>query len=294
MRRITVAAMLASWGLSPIVLITGQLVTGPVKRIVSLVPNVTEILFEIGAGDRVVGVSSFDTYPPEVQRLARVGGLLDPDLERVFELRPDLVVIYASQVELAQQLARAGISTYVYRHGGVADVVAAMRELGTMLGIAPRAVEAARELERRLEAVRASVRGKPRPRVLLVFGREPGTLRAVHASGGVGFLHDLVEIAGGQDVFADIERESVQASTELILARAPDVIIEVHAEGLLSDETVARERDVWLALPAVPAVRNGRVHVLSGQELVVPGPRLAVAAERIAAAIHAPGRKRAR
>jgi iron complex transport system substrate-binding protein len=255
-------------------------------RIISLAPNVTEMIFAIGAGDRLVGVSSFDEYPPEVKRIARVGGLLDPDLERIFALQPDLAIVYASQRELLDKLEHAGIETFPYRHGGVADIMNVMRALGTRLGVEAQADQAASQIDSGLDRVRHRVAGRGRPRVLLVFGRERGTLRGIYASGGVGFLHDLVEIGGGTDVFADITRESVQASTEVILARAPDVIVEIHGADVLSAEAAAREAAAWSGLPGVPAVQHHRVYVLSGQELVTPGPRIVQAAERISRAIH--------
>ena len=277
------SAILLASSLQPLASIRAE--TVPVRRIVSLVPNVTEMLFAIGAGDRLAGVSSFDEYPPEVKAIARVGGLLDPDLERIFALRPDLVVVYGSQRELAAQLQKAGIRTYAYRHGGVADITRVMRELGDLLGTRPQAEAAAGKIESGLASVRARVSGAKRPRVLLVFGREKGALRGIYASGGVGFLHDLVEIGGGEDVFADIKRESVQASTEQILARAPDVIIEIHGSEVLSPEAAAREAAAWTVLSSVPAVQHHRVSVLSGQELVTPGPRIVQAAEQIARVI---------
>jgi iron complex transport system substrate-binding protein len=258
----------------------------PPRRIVSLVPNVTEMLFAIGAGDRVAGVSSFDEYPPEVKRIARVGGLLDPDLERILALRPDLVIVYGSQQDLERQLAKAGIETFSYRHGGVAEITSVMRALGRRLGTEAAAEAAARDIESGLERVRRRVSGRGRPRVLLVFGREKGALRGIFASGGVGFLHDLVEIGGGENVFSEIKRESVQASSEQILGRAPDVIIEVHGSEVLGGEAAAREVAAWSALASIPAVRNHRVYVLSGQALVTPGPRIVQAAERISRATH--------
>jgi iron complex transport system substrate-binding protein len=280
-RQAIAAALVASvW-----CLLSGAAFAQP-RRIVSLVPNVTEMLFAIGAGNRVVGVSSFDEYPPEVEQITRVGGLLDPNLERIFALRPDLAIVYGTQQDLQRQLQAAGIGIYAYRHAGAADVVRVMRELGARLGLRDSAERAAREIENGLAAVRRRVAGRPRPRVLLVFGREKGSLRSIYASGGRGFLHDLVDIAGGQDVLADIDRESVQATTELILARAPEVIVEIHGGEVLSDEEAARAARDWSALSSVPAVQHGRVHVLSGQELVVPGPRITRAAERLARAIH--------
>jgi ABC-type Fe3+-hydroxamate transport system substrate-binding protein len=221
-----------------------------------------------------------------VKSIARVGGLLDPDLERIFALRPDFAVVYGSQQDLEKQLQRAGIETFAYRHGGVADVTRLMRELGKRLGTEPEAEAAARTIESGLASIRKRVDGLKRPRVLLVFGREKGALRGIYASGGVGFLHDLVEIGGGDDAYADIRRESVQASTEQILARAPEVIIEIHGSEVLSAEAAGREAAAWSALSSVPAVQHHRVYVLSGQELVTPGPRIVQAADRIARVIH--------
>jgi iron complex transport system substrate-binding protein len=255
------------------------------SRIVSLVPSVTEILFAIGAGPQVVAVSSYDHEPPEVERLPRVGALLDPDLERVLALRPDMVVIYGSQQELAQKLQAAHIGTLSYRHGGVRDVLSTIEEVGRDTGHVDGAAKVAGEISRQLDAVRARVSGRERPRVLLLFGREPLSLRGIYASGGVGFLSDLVAIAGGENVFADVARESVQAGPELILARMPDVIVELRADPMRPSD-IARETAAWSALPAVPAVRNRRVVFLTGTEMVVPGPRIGRAAERLAAAIH--------
>jgi iron complex transport system substrate-binding protein len=256
------------------------------RRIVSLVPAVTEMLFAIGAGPQVVGVSSFDQYPPEVASRARVGALIDPDLERIFALRPTLVVLYGSQVELRQQLSRAGIDTFDYRHAGLAHVFDTIRRLGTATGQSLPAETLAATLERRIDAVRERVKGRPRPRTLLVFGREPGALRNIYASGGRGFLHDMLEAAGGDNVFADIDREAVQATSETILARQPQVILELRTTALTAPRAEALERKAWSALSAVPAVRDGRVHLLSGDDLVVPGPRVADAVERLANALH--------
>ena len=116
-----------------------------------------------------------------------------------------------------------------------------------------------------------------------MFGREPGSLRNIEASGGTGFLHDILEAAGGTDVLGDIHRQSVPMSTEMVLARAPDVIIELHYSQ--RDITNA-DMSAWNRLSAVPAVKNHRVILLAGEEFVVPGPRVVQATERMAAALH--------
>jgi iron complex transport system substrate-binding protein len=256
------------------------------RRIISLVPSLTESLFAIGAGAQVVGVGTFDSYPPEVKTRPRVGGLVDPDIERILSLRPDLVVTYGSQVELERSLARAGIRTFAYRHGGVADELRAIRALGGASGHTEEAEHVARSVEQRLDRVRAQVRALPRPKTLLVIDRQPGTLRDLYVSGGRGFLHDLLEIAGGADVFGDIDRESVQPSTETLLARAPEVIVELRAPSMNAAANAQSIREAWSILPSLPAVRRGRIVLLTGDYLVEPGPRMAQAAEAMARAIH--------
>ena len=248
-------------------------------------PSATEMLFAMGAGPRVAAVSSYDRFPPEVDRLPRVGALVDPDVERILSLRPDLVVTYASQSDLLAQLERASIPAYVYRHGSLADVTAGMRDLGARIGMPAEAGRAAADVERGLAEVRASVAGRPRPRTLLVIGREPQSLRTISVSGGFGFLHDLLALAGGDNVFGDVNRESMMVTTETILARRPEVIIELHYSDRASREAEAREREAWKLLPGVPAVRNGRVLLLYGGEFVVPGPRVVLTARAFARAL---------
>ena len=132
---------------------------------------------------------------------------------------------YHSQTDLEQQLAARGVRTFPYAHGGIKELFTSIGQVGAMSGHPKEAEELRSSLEGSWRPCVRAVRGSPRPRVLLVFGREPLSLRGLYASGGIGFLHDLVEVAGGEDVFGDIKRESVQATAELVLARRPDVIL---------------------------------------------------------------------
>lgn len=256
------------------------------RRIVSLIPATTEMLFEIGVSDRIVGVGAYDRFPPEVDRYPRVGGLLNPNVERILSLKPDLVIVYETQENLIGQLERAGIPMFRYQHRGLADITETMRAIGARIGAAAAGAAAAERIEKELEGVRQRVAGRPRRRTLLVFGREPGSLRRIDASGGYGFLHDLLEVAGGSDVLSDFKRQSVEMSTEMILARAPDVIIELQYGDSPRRQQLDAETRVWNALPSVPAVRNKRVHILVGDEFVVPGPRIVTAADRFARVLH--------
>ncbi|HEY7789029.1 MAG TPA: helical backbone metal receptor [Vicinamibacterales bacterium] len=255
-------------------------------RIISLVPAATEMLYAIGAGPRVVAVSSYDHFPPAVEKLPRVGALLDPDLERILSLRPDLVVIYGSQSDLNRQLSAAGIGVFGFVHGGIADAFTTIEQLGARTGDEASATALVTRLKDQLQQVRARVAGEPRPHTLLIFDRTPFALRGLLASGGIGFLNDELEAAGGDNVFADVKRESLPVSTEMVIARRPDVIIELHYGSPMSAADLARDRDSWNVLSAVPAVQHHRVYVLFGNDLVSAGPRLAEATERLARVLH--------
>jgi iron complex transport system substrate-binding protein len=256
------------------------------QRIVSLVPAVTEMLFAMGAGPRVVGVSSYDAFPPEVRRIPKVGALVDPDFERILSLRPDLVVLYGSQGELAGRLQRAGIANLPYRHAGLADITTTIRDVGSRVGHRQEAERLARGIEDEIAAIRRAIGDRRRPTTLLVFEREPGSLRGIFASAGVGFMHDMLLVAGGADALHDVARESLQMSVETLIARAPEVIVEVRASGTWPPERLARERAVWATLSSIPAVRTGRIHILADDRLAIPGPRVASAIRLLAETLH--------
>jgi len=202
-------------------------------------------------------------------------------------LKPDLVVIYGSQTDLKQQLSRAGIAVFEYRHAGLTDVTQTIRAIGERTGDTAQAEAVASRIERDLESIRAKVRALPKPKTLLVFGREPRSLRGLYASGGVGFLNDMLETAGGTNVFAAVRLQAVQASTEHVLAARPEVILETRS----SSEAVpagdrAAELDAWKTLASVPAVRNGRIVFLFDDRIVIPGPRVAEGTLLMARALH--------
>ncbi len=258
--------------------------TESAARVISLIPATTEMLFAMGAGDKLVAAGSYDHYPPEVERLPKVGALLDPNIERILMLKPDLVVVYGTQTELKNRLDRANIPYYMYVHKGLPDISETIRSLGARVGMAQQASSLASSIESRVNKVRAEVARLPRPKTLLVFGRERDSLRNIDASGGVGFLHDMLEAAGGTDVMSDVRRQSVMMTTEMILARAPEVILELrYGPPEASDAEDLRQ---WNTLAAVPAVKSKRIYQLRGQEYVVPGPRVAPAVEQMARTLH--------
>jgi iron complex transport system substrate-binding protein len=259
---------------------------GRPARIVSLIPAVTEMIYAMGDGARVAAVSNYDHFPAEVAKLPRVGGLLDPSVERILAIKPDLVIVYATQKELIERLDRAKIPYFSYQHKALPDILSTIRSIGARIGSAAKAEALASSMERTLAGIRAKTAGLPHPATLLVFERDRASLRNVFASGGYGFLHDMLEIAGGRNVFADVKQQAVQASTEMLISSQPDVIVELVYGDSLKNADLPKELRAWDALASVPAVRSHRVTALTGDEFVVPGPRVVDATRKLAATLH--------
>jgi cobalamin transport system substrate-binding protein len=235
-------------------------------RIVTTAPSITEIAFALGLGPSIVGVSDYCRFPPEAARRTRVGPYLAPSLERILALRPGLVLLDEVQAGIAQGLEHAGVRTVRLRMQGLQDVRAGVRAVGRAAG---REREAAALLARFDQALDRGPRLRGRPRVLLIVGRDPGTFRNLVACGPSSFAGELLRIAGARNVFDDVERPYFQISTEGVLARAPDTIVEI-VDAAVDPEAARRQ---WFELAAVAAVRAGRVHILQNLLPTTPGPR---------------------
>ncbi len=261
-------------GLKPVKL---EEVPSASRRLVILAPNLTEIVFALGAGDRVIGVSDYATYPPEVEDLPRVGGLLNPNLERVLELKPDLVLLHASNKELAFRLRKLGLQPRMFSADSVEQIYKVILRVGQAIGADLDAGALVTGMKRELLEV-AAPKDAPRVKVLLVVGRSDGTLQGLRSAGPGSFLHELVELAGGENIAAGTGKAWPELSKEALVAAAPDVIIE-FAPGAKDDD--AKALLPWGALPNVPAVKNGRIHRLKDDHLLIPGPRIVTTARDI-------------
>jgi iron complex transport system substrate-binding protein len=244
-------------------------------RIVSLVPATTEILFALGAGDRLVGRTHWDGWPPEVVNVPDLGDGIRPSIETVLRARPDLVVLYASgdNRDAARALRGAGVDVISLRIDSIAEFERAALLLGDAVGEPQRAQVVVDSVRRTLERVRSATSGRSRPTVFMLAWETP-----LMTIGSGSFLSELVEIAGGRNVFGDLEGPSPQVSFEEVLKRDPQYILgRPETAGNLQ----AKPR--WLGLPAV---RNGRVLVMDTVVVGRPGVRLGEAAVSIARLLH--------
>jgi iron complex transport system substrate-binding protein len=248
-------------------------------RIISLVPSVTEILFTIGAQDRLVGVTDFCDYPAEARRKSSVGGMLAPSLETVVALKPDLVVATTSgnRHETFDQLARLKIPVYLVNPITVADVLDLLARLGRLTDRGDAADRAVAALRERIQAVSARVAGRPRPRVLYVLWPDPLIVPARDA-----LVSELIALAGGDSVTADGGQGYPRYSMEAALARNPEVII-LASHGSEKSPLV---RAKWERFSQVPAVAAGRLHTMDGNLMHRYGPRMVDGLEKLARLIH--------
>lgn len=262
----------------------------PVSRIVSTLPTATEMLFALGLGDRVVGVSEFCRYPPQVTSLPKVGATLHPDFERIATLRPDLVVIADRNVDFAGRLEAARIPFVEIATTSLSDVSSSMLRIGAAAGIEPHAREVVAAIEGRLQRVRSRAASSRPSKVLLIMGRAPGALTGIVAAGAGSYLDTLVRIAGGTNVAASVSSLPYpQLSLESILRLDPDVIVDTIDMGATEAGRERQHREsqaLWQRYRTLSAVRRGRVRAAETDALFIPGPRVVDVAEWLADVIH--------
>jgi iron complex transport system substrate-binding protein len=255
----------------------------PPARIVSTSPSITETLFALGLGDRVVGVSTYCRFPPAAATLPKVGTFLKPDAELIAGLRPDLVVVHEISTGIDRKLASLRIPFVVVDRGTLASVFSSIRQIATAAGVAPRGETLVADLHGRLDEIRRAGTSASAARVLFVIGRRPGTLADLVAVGAGSYINDLIEIAGGRNVLAIAgQPEYPRISMETVLRLDPDVIVDTVDMGETEAERVQRQpinERLWNAYPSLRAVKSGRLHAATTDALVVPGPRVVDAAE---------------
>lgn len=259
------------------------------KRIISTAPSITEMLYELELGDRVVGVTSYCHYPPEARNKPKIGSYLSPNFETTLALKPDLVVVLKEHRELGEKLRGFGLPVLALQHNTLEGIYRSMLALGERTGAAQIAETRVASIRARLEAVRKRAEGLPRRSVMFVVGRTPATVEDLMAVGSHSFLNELIDIAGGRNVFEDAIAYYPRIPREEVYARGPEVIIDMGDMGD-TDEVTARQRrevvELWNQMPLLPAVKSGRVYGVADDIFVVPGPRVVRAAERFFEMIH--------
>jgi len=263
------------------------------QHIVSTAPSITETLFALGVGDRVVGVSRFCNFPPEVEKLPRVGSYIKPDVEAIARLAPDLVLLQRSPSEVTERLNALHIAFIEAPQGTLEDVFTAIQLIAKAAGVPERSAGLIAQIKSSLDGIEAKAKRLPSPRVLVIVDRRQGTLTDLIAVGPNNYVNQILSIAGGNNVLAQSGLPQYpRISLETVLRENPDVIIDLS--GTQETESARQaSRTATLALwnqnRDLAAVRSGHVYAGTTSSLVVPGPRTPIAGQRLFDFVHGTG-----
>jgi iron complex transport system substrate-binding protein len=302
-----VCIVLADNGCAPVSQETHQETPQPIRRIelpqrlISTTPSITEILFDIGIGDRIVGDSRFTRYPPEAEKIEKIGNLYDGNWERIVELKPDLVLVLTKGENLRLQCEKFGIESLTVDHGSMEGVLASYDLIGERLGAEVMQAAQARKtaLEEKLSVLRAKGESLPPIRVLICIDRIHGIgqLQNLYVAGTNPYFQDAIHWAGGINVAETTDTAFPCISTEDVAAMNPDVIIDLMLSEVVKlsskpseEEPEKKEADPiadWKTLGnEVNAVKTGRIHVLTEGYATIPGPRMPLLVEKLLEILH--------
>ena len=255
----------------------GVKIPAKVERAISLAPNLTEIVFAIGAGDKLVGVTSFCDYPAEARSIQKVSDTLTPNIENIIALKPQVVFVStASQLEsFMQTLDEQNIAVFVTGPDGLDGIYKSIIDVGSILGMETNAQEIVTGLKKRVNFVEYAAAEMERPKVFVQIDKN-----ALYTIGKESFITDIIRRAGGVSATADVGTAYPKLSKETALALRPDVIILSASDGNREPNEVFKNS---------PAVKNGKVFSVDADLLSRPGPRIIDGLEQIAKDLH-PGK----
>ena len=256
------------------------------RRIISLAPSVTEILFALDLGDRVVGVTRYCTFPAEALTRAKVGGYYDPNYEEILRLKPDLVVMLTEDETAKTHLQSLHIATLQVGHNTIADIVNSIRVIGKACGAIKKADSLAAAIRGEIEGIRSRTAGYARPRVMVSVGRGMGSITDLCIAGKNTFYDELIDLAGGVNAITAATIQFPMVSPEGIYRINPQIIIDMVpdlAEKKMTTEKILSE---WNTMPDVEAVKTGRIYLFDQSYAEIPGPRFIEILRQLARVIH--------
>lgn len=257
------------------------------QRVICAVPNITEIVFALGQGDRVVGVSEFTTYPPEALHKSKIGGYIDPNLERIISLEPDLIIVISINSKLHALCEEKGIQLLHVEIENLKTLYQGIEMIASTLGC----IEEGNQLVQSMKAgvtnvIEQTASLSEAPNVFICLSRMEGEMTDMFTVTSNTFLGELVELSGGKNIFGDLKDRYPQISKESLLKREPEVIIELRPEDINLTRSISDIKTDWNELSSMPAVANGRIHIVTDDYIKIAGPRIAQSAERMLQLIH--------
>lgn len=258
------------------------------ERIISLAPSITETLFALELGDKLVAVTDYCDYPPAAQSLPSVGGYTDTSLEAILNQKPDLVIMLQGQQKLRQQLHQLGIRTHSLNNSHLSDIEAAIASIGQVTGHQKQARALLADIQQKKQQLQAKIQSVPPVRTLISIAHyvHSDQLETVYIAGQHDFYNDLLTLAGGINVYQDSRVKVPSISKEGVIRMNPDVIIDIFPEADDHQSDMDLVMKQWQQLESVNAVKSGRVHILQRDYASIPGPRIIQLLEDFARVLH--------
>jgi len=249
-------------------------------RIISLSPSITEILFSLGLEERIVGVSNHSDFPPQALAKPRVGSYINPSLEQVISLNPDLILATAAgnPREFVERMESLGFSVYTVFPKDFDGVLRSISHIAAITGGEHRGAMVVQEMRMRKERILHLTRGRKRPKVFLQIGTSP-----IVTVGKGSFADDLISLAGGENIAGGERVKYPRYSIEEVLVKAPDIVIITSMDPRADSHMLAEHWNQW---KTIPAVKHGRIYVIDSDLIDLPSPRIVDGLEAIAGILH--------
>ena len=247
------------------------------------------MLYAVGLGDRVVGVTTYCHYPPEARKKPKIGTYTEPNLELIAAMKPDLVAIQTNPINLAARLASLHLNVLEVSHDTVDDVYVSMQRIADAGGVSAQGRAVVERMKRQLADIRARTAPLTRRRMMFIVGRAPNAIEDLIAVGRASYLNGIIEIAGGTNIFKDAIAPYPKVGMEDVLARNPQVIVDMGDMSQTEGVTEEHKRAVvalWDQFHPLAAVREHRVFAVASDIFTVPGPRMVDAAPAFARMLH--------
>jgi iron complex transport system substrate-binding protein len=257
------------------------------QRIICAAPNIVETIYALGEERRIVGISDFVTYPPEALKIVSVGGMIDPNFERILQLQPDLVIIQGAMQKHRDFCDEKKIPLLRVDMESIDSIFEGIRSIGLAIGCLEKAEQLIQEKKKILDEIRQKASfAQNKPSVFICLGRRAGSLASIFTVHPASFVDELVTIAGGSNIFGDVKGRYPQISKEALLQRNPEIILELHPGEELSTEGAKTLKADWNAMPGLSVAASGRIFVVTDDYLLVSGPRLSETARRLYEILH--------
>ena len=265
-----------------------QIKSNTPQRIISLAPSITESLFALGLGDNVVAVTDYCDYPAEANNRPRMGGFTNPNIEGIVALQPDLVILLANQQRVVEQLKQLDILTLAVLNTSLNDIKQTIHSIGEVTQHQTQAKKMLDKIDQKIKAISLKTKDLDKPKVMIAMGHSIGSehMKQVYIAGQHDFYNDLINLAGGQNVYQQQYPNVPSLSVEGIMQLNPQVIFDIFPEASNHNVDLAETLKQWKSLKYVDAVQHNRVHLIEENYATIPGPRIFLLLDQLARLIH--------